>query len=181
VLAVAGAAMLRAIGVPNQVAVLFAGATALLGAAVVPLAAPGIDRRTDWLWRSVPRPRLELAARHGVVALTLGLGVAAVGVIGSLALAPVAPTVVLPLAAGAAVVLGASLLAGSLVPWRSDRVADQLGAYAAFGAVLSILWCALARTALLVGAEHGVRAGVLALGALACCFGAAVALTGSRA
>jgi hypothetical protein len=177
VLAVAGAAALRLIGVPNQVAVSFAGATALLGAAVVPLAAPGIDRSTEWLWRSVPRRRPQLAAVHGVVAVALGLCVATTGVAASIAVAPVSPTAVLPLAVGAAVVLGAALLAGSVVPWRSDRLADQLGAYAAFGLVLSGLWFALARSASLVGAEHGPRAGALALAALVCCFGGAVSVS----
>lgn len=181
VLAVAGAAALRVIGTPKQVAVLSAGATALLGAAVVPLAAAGIDRRTEWLWRAVPRRGLELAALHGVVALALGFVVAAIGVVGSIAVAPVSPTVALPLAVGAVVILGAAFLAGSLVPWRSDRLADQLGAYAAFGVVLSALWFALARSAALVGAENGARAGALALAAFACCFGAAVRVTGSRA
>lgn len=180
VLAVAGAATLRVTGVPSQVAVSFAGATALLGAAVVPLAAPGIDRRAEWLWRSAPRRRSQLAVLHGGVGLTLGLAVAVIGIAASFAAAPVSPSVALPLGVAAVVVLGAALLAGSLVPWRSDRLTDQLGAYAAFGAVLSALWFALAHGAPLVGAEHGARAGALALAALACCFGAAVAITGSR-
>jgi hypothetical protein len=181
VLAVAGAASLRAIGTPNQVAVLLGGSTVLLGAAVVPLAAPGVDLRTRWLWRSAPRRAVELTALHGGVALALGFVVAAIGVAGSLAVAPVAPAVALPLAVGAVVVLGAAFLAGSLVPWQSDRLADQLAGYAAFGVVLSALWFALARGASLVGAEHGVQAGALALAALAGCFGAAVLVTGSRA
>ena len=180
VLAVAGAAALRVIGAPNQIAVLSAGSTALLGAAVVPLAAPGIDRCTGWLWNSAPRRGVQLAALHGSVALALGLAVAGLGVGGSLAVAPVSPVIALPLVVGAAVMLGAALLAGSLVPWRSDRLADQLGAYAAFGVVFSTLWFVLARAASLVGAEHGARAGALALAALACCFGAAVRVTGSR-
>ena len=179
-LAVCGAVALRATGVPNQVTVLFGGSTALLGAAVVPLAAPGLDRRAEWLWRSAPVPRAVLASIHGVVALVLGLVVAAIGVAGSLAVAPVTPTVALPLAVGAVVVLGAALLAGSIVPWRSDRLAEQFGAYAAFGVVLSVLWFALARSASLLGAEHGVGAGALACAALACCVGAAVTVTGSR-
>jgi hypothetical protein len=88
--------------------------------------------------------------------------------------------VALPLAVGAFVVLGAALLAGSIVPWRSDRLAEQLGAYAAFGVVLSALWFVLAHSASLLGAEHGARAGVLSCAALVFCVGAAVAVTGSR-
>jgi hypothetical protein len=180
VLAVAGAATLRAVGVPNKGAVLASGTTALLGAAVVPLAAPGLDRRADWLWRSSPRGGVGLAALSGGVAVTLGFVVAVLGAAGALAAAPVSPPAALALAAGAVVTLGAGFLAGSLVPWSSDRLADQLAAYAAFAVVLSVLWFALARTAPLVGAAHGLRAGALAVAALACCFGAAVAVTGSR-
>jgi hypothetical protein len=179
-LAIAGSVALRATGAPNEVTALFGGSTALLGAAVVPLAAPGLDRRAEWLWRSTPVPRAELALLYGIIALVLGLVAAAVGVAGPLVVAPVTPAFVLPLAVGAVVLLGAGLLAGSLVPWRSDRLAEQLGAYAAFGVVLSSLLFALARSAPLLAAEHGARAGVLASVALAGCVGAAVAVTGSR-
>jgi hypothetical protein len=179
-LALGGAVALRATGVPNQVTVFFGGATALLGAAVVPLAAPGIDRRAEWLWRSAPVARAKLAFVHGVIALVLGLVLAAIGVAGSLAVAPVKPTMALPLAAGAVVVLGAALLAGAIVPWRSDRLAEQLGAYATFGVVLSALWFALARAAPFVGAGHGARAAALAGAGLAFCVVAAVAVTGMR-
>jgi hypothetical protein len=180
-LAAGGAVALRLTGVPNQVSVFFGGATALLGAAVVPLAAPGIDRRAEWLWRSAPVSRGEVAFVHGVVSLGLGALVAAAGVAGSLAVAPVPPTVASPLAAAAAVVLGAALLAGSIVPWRSDRLAEQFGAYAAFGVVLSVLWFALARAAVPLGADHGARAAALAAAALLSCFGAAVTVTWRRA
>ena len=179
-LAAAGALALRASGVPNRATVLFGGSTALLGAAVVPLAAPGIDRRAEWLWRSAPSGRAALALIHGIVAIVLGALVAAIGIVLTLAVAPVRPAVALPLAVGAVVVLGAALLAGSVIPWRSDRLAEQLGGYAAFGVVLTVLWFALARTAALLGAEHGARAGVLACAALAGCVGAATAVTGRR-
>ena len=179
-LAVAGAIALRATGVPNGATALCGGSTALFGAAVVPLAAPGIDHRAEWLWRSAPSSRAVLALIHGVVAIALGLGAAALGVAATLAVAPVTPRVALPLAVAAAAVVGAALLAGSIVPWRSDRLAEQLAGYAAFGAVLTILGFALARTAALVGAEHGARAGALAGAALFACLAAAIAVAGRR-
>ena len=160
---------------------MFAGATSLLGAAVVPLAAPALDRRAEWLWRTTPPPRTTLALLHALIALALGLVVAAIGVAAALVAAPVDPTLALPLAVGAVVVLGAALLAGSLVPWGSDRLAEQLGAYAAFGVVLSVLWFGLARGSRLVGAEHGARAGGLAFVALGCCIAFGVTVTGRRA
>ncbi len=180
-LAVGGTAALRWTGVPNDVAVSFGGATALLGAAVVPLAGPGLDRRADWLWRTTPGRPGALALLHGAVALVLGFAAALLGIACALAAAPARPTVALPLVAAAAVVLGAALLGGSLVPWRPDRLAEQLGAYAAFGVVLCAVWFALARSAPLVAAESGARAGALAAAALALSLVAATLVTARRA
>jgi hypothetical protein len=77
-------------------------------------------------------------------------------------------------------VLGAALLGGSLAPWRPDQLADQLGAYATFGVVVSVLLVVLARSAPLVGAERGARAGLLAVAALLGCVGLAVCVTARR-
>ena len=95
----------------------------------------------------------------------------------ALALEPIAPVTLAPLAAAALVVLGAALLAGALVPWRSERLTEQLGAYAAFAAVLTAVWLALAHAAPLVHAEHGAGAAALAAATLLCCVGAATALS----
>ena len=172
-----GALVLRLTGVPRAAGALLAGSTALLGAAVVPLAATGLDRPGAWLWRASPASRARVAARNEAAALVAGACVAAAGFGVALALEPVPPVTLAPLAAAALVVLGAALLAGALVPWRSERLAEQLGAYAAFAAVLTALWLALAHAAPLVRAEHGARAGALAAVTLVCCVGAATALS----
>lgn len=178
--AVAGAVLLRVTGVPNDVAVVFGGATSVFGAAVVPLAAPGLDHDADWLWRAAPAERHGLALLHGAVALGLGFALATVGIALVFAAAPARVGLVPPLAAGAAVVLGAALLGGSLVPWRADRIAEQLASYAAFAVVLTVLWLALARSALLLRAEHGASAGALTAAALVSCLGAATLVTARR-
>jgi hypothetical protein len=180
-LAVTGAVALRALDVPHDVAVLFGGVTAVLGAAVFPLAAPGLDRRANWLWRSVPVRPATLALVHGAVALALAFVLAAAGVTLTFAAAPTRPAVVLPLGAATSVLLGSALLGGSLVPWRAERLGDQLGSYAAFGVVAAAVAFVLARIAPVIGAEHGLRAGGLAAAALCACAGTATLATARRA
>jgi len=177
----AGALVLRVTGVPRAAGVLLAGSSALLGAAVVPLAAPGLDLRAQWFWRSSPSSPGRVAGRNAAAALACGASVAALGAGLAVAVDPVPPRTAAPLAVAGLLVLGAALLAGALVPWRSERQVEQLGAYAAFAAVLTGVWIALARLAPLVGAEHGPRAAMLAAAGFACCVAASVALSARRA
>jgi len=176
-----GAFVLRVTGMPAAAGVLLAGSSALLGAAVVPLAAPGLDLRAQWLWRSSPSSPASIAGTGAAAALVCGASVAALGTGVALAADPVPPAKTAPLGIAGLLVLGAALLAGSLVPWRSERPVEQLGAYAAFAAVLTGVWIALARLAPLVGAEHGPRAGGLAAAAFACCVAASIVHAARRA
>jgi hypothetical protein len=62
--------------------------------------------------------------------------------------APVArgdPGTLLQLESAAAFVLGCGAIAGALVPWRADRVLQQLAAYGALLAVVLVLWLAIGR------------------------------------
>lgn len=181
VLAASGALLLRATGAPRESAALFGGATAVLAAAVVPLAASGIDRECAWLWRTAPWPQ-ELVSlfAHGA-ALALGACAAAVGVALCWAVAPGPVDRIAALAPAAAVVLGAALLAGSLIPWRANRPLEQLASFAAFAALLTALSIALARIAPIVGAEEGKRAVALAVVSLLVCAGWASLVAGIRA
>ena len=86
-----------------------------------------------------------------------------------------------PLGVAAMVLLGAALLAGALVPWESDRFAEQLGAYAALAVLLTALSFALARLAPMVGAERGTGAAMLGVASLICCLVVVATLTGRRA
>ena len=176
-----GAFVLRVTGMPAAAGVLLAGSSALLGAAVVPLAAPGLDLRAQWLWRSSPSSPASIAGTGAAAALVCGASVAALGTGVALAADPVPPAKTAPLGIAGLLVLGAALLAGSLVPWRSERPVEQLGAYAAFAAVLTGVWIALARLAPFVGAERGARAAGLAAAAFACCVAASIVHSARRA
>jgi len=177
--AVAGALALRVVGVLD-VAAAFGAFGAVLGAAIVPLAAPGADRAAEWLWRAAPASRRSLAFVFGGVALALGAAVALAGALGALAAAPAPPARLLPLAAVLALVLATGLLAGAVVPWRSDRLGEQLGAYAAFGVVAAVVWASLARLAPLLHAEHGLRAVALVACASLACVAASAGVQGRR-
>jgi hypothetical protein len=172
----AGAALLRAVQMPRSSAAAVAAATGVLGAAVFPLAAAGIDARADWLWRAAPRSRAVLACLFEAAALLAAAVVALVAVLAALAAAPVAPGRVLPLAAFAAVAFAAALVAGAVVPWRPRRPAEQLGTYAAFVLLGSMLAAALARLAVVVDAESGARAAALAVVVLAAALGSSALL-----
>jgi len=179
----AGAVVLRVTGVPAAAGLLLAGSSALLGAAVVPLAAAGLDLRAQWLWRSSPSSPAVIAGTSAAAALVCGGSVAAVGIAVAMAADPVPPADAAPLAVALAglLVLGAALLAGALVPWRSERPVEQLGAYGAFAAVLTGAWIALSRLAPFVGAERGSRAAGLAAAACVCCVAASIVHSARRA
>jgi hypothetical protein len=178
-LALAGAIAVR-LADARGAAALFGGFTAVVGAAVVPLAAPGIDRDAEWLWRVVPASRSLLAIAFAAAAFALGTAVALAGAAGAFASAPVPVLRLLPLAAVLALVLASALLAGAAVPWRAERLGEQLGAYAAFGVFAGALWFALAHVAQLLNAEHGLRAAALVATATLACASAAALVQGAR-
>jgi hypothetical protein len=180
-LTAASAIALRVVGTPRASGLLLAGSSALLGAAVVPLAAPGLDLRARWLFCSAPASRVAVAARNASAALVAGASVSTVGLGLALAVEPDSPRVLAPLGAGALLVLGSASLAGALVPWRSERLIEQLGAYAAFAVLLVAGWAALARFAAVAGAERGVAAFGLVAAAFACCVVGSVAICARRA
>jgi hypothetical protein len=181
VLAVAGLGGLVLVGllsVDAAVAVVAAGGVGALGAAVLPLSCGGVDREAEWLWRSSPQPRAATALASAVAALAL----AAVVTAGALAPATVAEhaalSTYLSLGVAVAIVFSAALLAGALVPWRSDRVADQVVSYAALAAATLALWLALS-----AAARRVVAAGIpsVAVGAAVVALALACGLTGHAA
>jgi hypothetical protein len=179
-LTAAGALILRMSGVPAAATVLLSGSSALLGAAVVPLAGPGLDLRAQWLWRSSPTSPARIARRNTAAALFCGACVAALGTAFALAIDPAPPAAVAPLGVAVLLVLGAAALAGALVPWRAERPVEQFGAYCAFAAVLAGASLGLARVAPLVDAERGPRAAALAASAFLGCVAAAIFLSARR-
>lgn len=165
-LAAAASATLRAAGFAPAPAVLLASISAIVGAAMIPLAAAGLDARADWLWRAAPTRLSWLYARFAVASLFAGGVVASVAVASAWIFAPADPRQLGPLAAATAVVFGGALLAGAVGP-RSERTGLPLASLAAFAAV-AVFWAvALGRLASAIGAETGIGAGILAVGSLA--------------
>jgi hypothetical protein len=176
-----GAVLLRALGVPGAVVVLPAAATGILGAAVLPLAVAGLDRRAAWLLRSAPRTRRSLALGSAAAGLAAGT-VVAVGACAAAASATQAtPARMLALAPLACMLFGAALLAGAIVPWRESRAFEQVGSFAAFAVLAAAMSFALARIAPVVHADSGAGAVVLASFALATCVLAAAEVAGRAA
>jgi hypothetical protein len=157
-----GAALLRAVAVPPGGAAVLGACTGILGASSLTLAALGVDRRAEWLWRSAPYRRSALGAIFAVGAVAASSAVALLACAAAVMAAPAAVHRLLPLVAFAALSFAAALIAGAAVPWRAGRAAEQLATYAAFAAVAAALAAALAKLAPLVHAEAGTAAGVLA-------------------
>lgn len=153
----------------------FAAALALTAVAVLPSVALGLHRQQCWLMRSAPQGR----ARSAAAACAGGmLGGAALVVAVATMIAPVArgdPGAVLQIESAAAFVLGCGAIAGALVPWRADRVLQQLAAFGALFGVVLVLWLAAGRlearldlsadTFAIVAGNLVAAAGLLAAGA----------------
>jgi hypothetical protein len=137
----------------------FAAGLALTAVAVLPSVALGLVREQSWLLRSAPRGRADSAAAAAAAGMCAG---AALVVAVALIAAPVARgdlSTALQLESATAFVLGCGAIAGALVPWRADRVLQQLAAYGALLGVVLVLWLAAGRG----GDELGLSADVLAL------------------
>lgn len=179
ILPTAAAVALRlGVGVGGVPLVGFCVALGLTAAAIVPSAALGLAEDARWLTAACPQRRPLIA---GAVALA---GVACAGLLvvaDAVAVAPVARADVhayLQLEAAVAFVLGCSATGAALVPWRPDRVVQQLAAYGAIVGVAIATWLALGRLATvapLADDAFGLIAGNATLLA-----GVAVAAWGSR-
>jgi hypothetical protein len=162
-----GGVLLRAFGIPASMVALPASATGILGAAVLPLASVGLDRRADWLLRGAPRTRRSLALASAAAGLLAGT-VVAVGACAAAAAATQAiPARGFALAPLTCMLFAAAVLAGAIVPWRASRALEQLGSFAAFAVVAAALSFALARIAPVVHADSGVGAAILGATTLA--------------
>jgi hypothetical protein len=125
----------------------FAVSVALLGAAAIPLIAAGLRRDASWLLRAAPVSQSGLAAADAVAAILVGfmLVVAALSVTAPLGRLGVGS--LLMLEATVALVLGAAAASGAVVPWRNDRVLEQIGSYTLLAVVAGTLTLALSRAA----------------------------------
>jgi len=176
-----GGVLLRAFGIPARVAVLPAAATGILGAAVLPLAAAGLDRRADWLLGSVPRTRRSLALASVAAGLVAGIVVAVGACAAAAASTQATPERAFVLAPLACMLFAAAILAGAIVPWRASRAFEQLGSFGAFAVVAASLSFALARVAPVVHADSRVGSAVLGAATLAAGVLAAAEIAGRAA
>jgi hypothetical protein len=137
----------------------FGAGLALTAVAVLPSVALGLLREQSWLVASAPSAQRGSAAAAGAAGMLAGaVLLAAVAVLA----APVArgdAGTLLQLESAAAFVLGCGAIAGALVPWRGDRVLQQLAAYGALLGVVLVLWLAVGRA----GRELGLSADALAV------------------
>jgi hypothetical protein len=123
----------------------FAAALTLTAVAVLPSVALGLQAEQSWLVRSAPQCR----ARSSAAACAGGMlaGAALLAAVATIT-APVAhggPRALLQVESSAAFVLGSGAIAGALVPWRADRVLQQLAAFGALFGVVVVLWVAAGR------------------------------------
>lgn len=174
----AAVALRLGLGVGGVPLVAFSVALGATAAAIVPSAALGLTDDARWLMGTAPQRRPVV---KGAVALAGVVCAATLVAADALAIAPVARADVhayLQLEGGVAFVLGCSAAAAALVPWRPDRVVQQLAAYGAIVGVALAAWLVLGRLATvsrLPEDAFGLVAGNATLVA-----GVAVAAWGSR-
>jgi hypothetical protein len=143
--AAAAYALAFALGVRGEALLGFAAALTLTAVAVLPSVALGLQGEQTWLVRSAPQGR----ARSSAAACAAGMlaGAALLAVVATVT-APVAhggARALLQIESAAAFVLGSGAIAGVLVPWRADRVLQQLAAFGALFGVVLVLWVAAGR------------------------------------
>ena len=138
-LAAGGGLLLRALlRTPAEATLALATGIAAFGAAVVPLAALGLDRECEWFWRTCPRRRSAIGAAGAAAALAAGAAVVVAAVAPVLAAAPVPAAQAARLGPPVLLTLACGLVAGAAVPWRSDRLADQLASYGALVVAITL-------------------------------------------
>jgi hypothetical protein len=144
-----GASLGAALEVGGGPLLTFAVGLSITAAALLPAAAFGLGRDAGWLFGVAPRSSRVLAG-----AVALGGAGPSLAVVAAAALfcAPFArgdPPTYLELEGTAAFVLGCATFGGAAVPWRPDRLLQQLGSYGSVIAVVVFAW-------LVVGKLEGV-------------------------
>jgi hypothetical protein len=123
----------------------FGASVALVTAAAVPLVASGLRRDAAWLLRVTPVTPSRIAAADAAAAVAASYGVLAVVLAAASPFGVLGLGTLLMLEATAALVLGSAAASGAMLPWRGDRVLDQLASYALLGAIVAMLTFALGR------------------------------------
>jgi hypothetical protein len=129
-----GVALAQSTGAPAPAPLQLGVSSALLGAALVPLAVGGALLAGRWTWVCAPRHRLlpcaALCTASAMLLSTTAGGVAVVA--GLVSGAPSRALIELGLVA--VLVAAAATLAGAIVPWRGITMGDQVASFGAFAA-----------------------------------------------
>jgi hypothetical protein len=150
----------------------FAVGLSITAAALLPAAAIGLGSDGGWLFDAAPRPARLLAGAVALGGVGASLAVVAAAAFFAAPFARGEPSAYLELEGAAAFVLGCAAFGGAAVPWRADRLLQQLASYGSVIAVVICGWLAVGRlegTAGLGGTAFTLVAGnlVLVLGILA--------------
>lgn len=121
----------------------FCASTAIIGAAISPLAVAGLDARGRWLWDTAPTGRRQRAVYSHAAALFAGWAVLLVACAPVAALAGIGSGALTDLAVLSAVVFSGALVAGALLPWREAAGGEQMVSYAIFMIIAGAGWMAL--------------------------------------
>ena len=152
--------------------VVFAVGLSITAAALLPAAAIGLGGDGGWLFDTSPRSARIVAGAVALGGVGVSLAVVATAAIVAAPFARGDPSAYLELEGAAAFVLGCAALGGAAVPWRADRLLQQLASYGSVIAVVVFGWLAVGKlegAAGLDGTAFTLVAGnlVLALGVAA--------------
>lgn len=152
---------------------------AIVGVALLVLAAAGVDEEGRWLWNVAPGGARSRPAGNALGAILLALFTFLVAVAPSFVIARPSFSLVVAFVGFACFVLGVAAISGTIVPWRSDRVVEQIASYTACVVLVGVLWYLVGKVAEPL-ADGGVPEpaifATLGLTAIAIGVGASVAL-----
>jgi hypothetical protein len=121
----------------------FCATTAIVGAAISPLAVAGLDARGQWMWNTVPISRRQRAVASHASALLAGWTILVMACAPLAALADISTRVAIDVGVLSAMVFSAALVAGTVLPWKEAAGGEQMASYAIFMIIAGFCWTAL--------------------------------------
>ena len=123
----------------------FAVGLSISAAALLPAAAVGLGGDGSWFFGTAPRSARVVAAAVALGGVGASLAVVAASALFAAPFARGDPSAYLELEGAAAFVLGCAAVGGAAVPWRADRLLQQLASYGSVIAVVVCGWLAVGR------------------------------------
>jgi hypothetical protein len=121
--------------------------TAVSGVALIALAAVGIDEEGQWLWTVAPSGARSRSAGNAFGAIVLALFTCLFAIAPSFAIARPSFSLLIDFIGFSCFVLGIAVVSGAIVPWRSDRVVEQIASYTACIVLVGALWYLVGKVA----------------------------------